>query len=383
MISPEERIYEHDAGIIPLLASHLPHSCSVLRRIQHGIAYPSPTAKILAPFPVGTTPTEPWIVAHVDLFCGRETQIFAYCSLEAAHTSTTAVNDIQVSTFNADPTTLAQTRAQLLALISYIKANLLPAYLAALADPTSAVSKAADFGETGRNGSTPALIPSPDPRHFLFGSLHNGLFALLQRSGSYFGGDPLDGLRVHRVDIPPYCKYIFPRAAFEARDCGSGLPAGYRFHDRQGRVGVLPAHFALVQSRTHIPRSKEQLATMFGVAVYYDGSEDGGCKEGHGECENPVAWAFLGKDGALATLHVEPEHRGRGLALQLSKEVMRRGMAPEGIFGAGGASGGDSRIRDWAHTEVAQMNQASRRVMEKIGGEVITMVSWTVIEMCD
>ncbi|KAL4890886.1 hypothetical protein BDV59DRAFT_203887 [Aspergillus ambiguus] len=394
MTLPEQYIYEHGSQIVSLLTSNLPHCCSVLRRIQHGIAYPTPTAKILATFPAGTTPTEPWLVAHVDLFCGRETQILVYSSLEAKHSATIVTDGIQVSTFDAEPTILAQVRAQLLAMISYIKTNLLPAYLSSLKDPASAAAMSGDFGDGSRNGGTPALIPAPDPRAFLFGSLHTGLFALLQKSGSYLGNDPLDGLRVHRFDNPPYCKYVFPRSEFDPRGSGgateiSDLPTGYRYHDRRGRTGVLPSQFGLVQSRTHIPRSKEQLATMLGVAVYYDdpsddASRDGSSLEGD-DSEAPIAWGFLGKDGALATLHVEPEHRGRGLALRLSKEVMRRGMEPQGVLGVGSASAGDHQfhqIRNWAHTEVAQGNQASRRVMEKIGGEVMAMVGWTVIEVC-
>jgi GNAT superfamily N-acetyltransferase len=106
-----------------------------------------------------------------------------------------------------------------------------------------------------------------------------------------------------------------------------------------------------------------------------------------GEDEMPIAWAFLGVDGAVATLHVEPEHRGRGLALSLSKEVMRRGMAAEGVFGAKKLGIVDEETRafveDWVHAEVAGYNKASNRVMEKIGGTILTTVLWTVIELLD
>jgi GNAT superfamily N-acetyltransferase len=123
---------------------------------------------------------------------------------------------------------------------------------------------------------------------------------------------------------------------------------------------------------------------MPGVAVYYDpSSASETIVDDHDEM--PIAWAFLGTDGALATLHVEPEHRGRGLALRLSKEVMRRGMAPGGLFGADNVEIADhqDRLGGWVHTEVAQYNQASRRVMEKIGGKPLTTVTWTVIELVD
>ncbi|KAJ5816675.1 Acyl-CoA N-acyltransferase [Penicillium robsamsonii] len=427
-------IYEHDAAtIMPALISELPHSTTLLRRIQHGIVYPVQTAHILATFPSGSTPKpgQPWLAARVDLFAGRTTQILIYSSLEAEHTSippialsdspkaTTSeilnvdsasnnnknnandnnhadidnVTNPIVSTFSANPAVLALVRAQLLALLSYVKTYLLPAYLSYLTK--SAQTTSVEAGTTPINtnptaNSTVPLIPAPDPRAFLIGSLHTGLFSLLQRSGSYTLSDPIPNIRVHRFDDPPYYKYFFRRSEFSP-DAETGkstdlpfadlaLPSGYRFHDREGREGVMSKHLDLVQSRTHIPRPRAQLSKMPGMAVYLDsGSSD--------LEEMPIAWGFLGVDGALATLHVEPEHRGRGLAVPLSKAVMRRGMSVDGVFGAGGVNSEDiqtpKRVGAWAHTEVAGYNKASRRVMEKIGGQVLTTVTWTVIELCD
>jgi GNAT superfamily N-acetyltransferase len=122
------------------------------------------------------------------------------------------------------------------------------------------------------------------------------------------------------------------------------------------------------------------------MALYYDDNcRDNDICDKSGD-EMPIAWGFLGVDGALATLHVEPEHRGKGLAILLSKAVMRRGMAADGIFGAGSIQSGETsaqeKVGEWTHTDVAGYNQASRRVMEKIGGKVLTTVTWTVIELC-
>ncbi|KAJ5510627.1 Acyl-CoA N-acyltransferase [Penicillium expansum] len=386
-------IYEHDAAtIIPALVSELPYSTTLLRRIQHGIAYPYETAHILATFPPNLTPEagQPWLAARVDLFAGRTTQVLIYSSLEAEHTSIAPIltppeilnvgsaefnnNDVNtitksiVSTFSANPPVLALARAQLLALLSYVKTNLLPSYLSYLAKSAQATSVEAETppvslssvtpnntNPTTNNSSVP-LIPAPDPHAFLIGSLHTGLFSLLQRSGSYTQSDPIPNIRVHRFDDPPYYKYFFRRSDFspEAESGRSAdlpsadlsLPSGYRFHDREGR---------------------------------------GGCSDDADEM--PIAWGFLGVDGALATLHVEPEHRGRGLAVPLSKAIMRRGMSVDGVFGAGSVNSEDSqtreRVGEWAHTEVAGYNKASRRVMEKIGGQILTTVTWTVIELLD
>lgn len=422
--SPETRIYEHDdraTTLLPLLASHLPLSSALLRRIQHGLAYPAPTAKILATFPPSGSPSpdKPWLAARVDLFRGRETQIILYSSLEAEHTSIQPIgsappsqsavivtpsdgsspaavesnshasldSNYTVATLHtADPDSLTLAREQLLALLVYIKANLLPEYLASL--PSDSETKSAEA--QSRNGV--ALIPAPDPRAFLIGTLHTGLFTLLLESGVFPHPDVgdasslalLPGLKVHRYDNPPYSKFFFPREKFTMRDGEAEipLPDGYRFHDRKGRVGVLDSHLDLVQSRTSIPRSKAQLSSLVGMAIYSDSES-----AMEGEDEMPVAWAFLGVDGPLATLHVEPEHRGKGLALCLSKETMRRGMDPAGIFGADRLDFTDETLRQkttaWVHTEVAQANKASRRVMEKVGGEVMTTVMWVVIELCD
>lgn len=395
-------IYEHahDAAIVSLLAAELPYSISLLRRIQHGIAHPSPTAKILTTFPGGSTPDTPWLAARVDLFRGRETQIVLYSSLEPS----TAIHPIgpvtpgnlnepdqvfSTSTLAGDQTSLDRARAQLLALLAYIKTHLRPPYLSSLAPGPPPSSPR----HPNPNHSVP-LIPAPDPRAFLFGSLSTGLLALLFRDGVLPspGADPsaallVPGVKIHRFDNPPYAKFFFRRESFSVREeLGNSavlLPPGYRFRDRRGRVGVLPSQLELVQSRTHIPRSRAQLSVMPGVAIYWDSVEQDSMQSGNeGEDEMPIAWAFLGLDGALATLHVEPEHRGKGLALALSKETMWRGMDANGVFGSAGGAQID-RLGDWVHTEVAQYNQASRKVMLKIGGEVLATVVWTVIELLD
>ncbi|KAJ5965328.1 Acyl-CoA N-acyltransferase [Penicillium waksmanii] len=417
-------IYEHDAHalILPCLATHLPHSISLLRRIQHGIHHPTPTARVLATFPPGARPPDdaPWLAARVDLFRGRETQMIVYSSLEKGHTSNKPIKIADtipgtdgtednnsspsyiVSTFDAPQPVLDTVRDQLFSLLVYIKINLLPTYLASLSaeSPTE---------KTSHNGSTTAnskptsankavtLIPAPPPKAFLIGTLHTALFSLLQQTGSEVfaasrnaldgsSATPVPGLRVHRFDDPPYYKFFFRRAAF-TQDTDSVLPAGYRFHDREGKTGVLDSQLDLVQSRTHIPRSRAQLRLMPGSAIYVDSQPGVAEEEAEGE-EMPIAWAFLGLDGALSTLHVEEAHRGKGLALALSKETMRRGLVSDSVFGAGAFDvQGDEQLVDeiegWVHTEVAQYNVASRRVMEKIGGEVLSTVMWTVIEVCD
>ncbi|KAJ5335167.1 Acyl-CoA N-acyltransferase [Penicillium brevicompactum] len=429
-------IYRHDAAtLMPALVSQLPYSLTLLRRIQHGIAFPFETAQLLATFPPGSTPDpeKPWLAARVDLFRGRETQMLIYSSLEAEHTSIQPIDAVSdsataakilkverdslpqstnsnkghdnanfnptVFSLSASQATLDLGRAQFLALLLYVKTHLLPSYLSSLEKSAQATSTAeTQISSASVSNTIPIvnngvpLIPAPDPRAFLIGSLHTGLYMLLQRSGTYTSSDPISNIRVHRFDDPPYFKYFFRRSDFGAEeesgrsaDHGSAdlpLPVGYRFRDREGREGVQSRHLDLVQSRTHIPRSRNQLSKMPGVAIYRDSEPADQDAE-----EQPIAWGFLGMDGALSTLHVEPEHRGCGLAVPLSKAIMCRGLAPDGVFGSSSFEFEDSQTQDrvgaWAHTEVSGVNRASRRVMEKIGGQVLTTVAWTVIELCD
>ncbi|KAJ5738403.1 Acyl-CoA N-acyltransferase [Penicillium malachiteum] len=413
------QIYEHDdqaQTLFPILSSHLPYSISLLRRIQHGIAHPTPTAKILATFPSSAPPKTPWLAARVDLFRGRETQIILYSSLEAEHTSiqpigppapapltggpdpcpssTPSTSDEEketysVATLTASPEQLNLVREQLLALLAYTKTNLLPEYLDSLPNRGEKSDEAKNDEAKASNGVP--LIPAPDPKAFLIGTMHTGLYTLLLRDGVFPAPSEnenedasilLPGLKVHRFDNPPYFKIFFPRKSFSMKDGEEiPLPEGYRFHDRQGRIGVLDSHLDLVQSRTHIPRSRAQLSIMPGVAIYHDDPE----KDTESGDEMPIAWAFLGLDGPVATLHVEPEHRGKGLALSLTKETMRRGMDLNGVFGVKRLEFADEKLGEelgsWVHTEVAQYNKASRRVMQKVGGEILTTVMWTVVEL--
>jgi GNAT superfamily N-acetyltransferase len=357
-------------ALLPLLKSHLPHSIPLLRRLQHNLAFPSETARLLTTFPGVEPPSEPWLAAYVDLPRGRETQMTIYSSLERQsahednddniHKDNDYKDPLAISTLHAPPETLALVRAQLLALLSYTKTTLLPGYLSSLTAP--------GIG-TRPSGPTdaPGQVPPPPPQAFLIGNLHTGLMALLKASGIYIDPEPVAGIRIHRHN-PVYVKYLF-RGAHAHSDIDAGLPPGYRFHDRQGRTGILPHHYALIRGRTYLPRSDETMSRIPGVAAYVDGPGDG-------EEEMPIAWVFLGLDGSLATLYVEPEHRGKGIAEAVSREVIRRGMAEGGIWREVGEEG-----ELWVHANVLANNGASRRVLEKLGGEVGWTVKWTVVEL--
>lgn len=391
-LSSASRIVNYDPhALIPLLKAQLPYSIPLLRRLQHGLAYPSSTAKILTTFSGADAPTSPWLAAYVDLFAGRETQVVIYSSLEAQVTSPLLESDF-VSILRASRESLELARAQLLALLSHVKTYLLPDYLSSIQSTGSSLLP----NNLGRDPASEhsGLIPAPPPRAFLIGNLHTGLFFLLRASGDYTHSDPVPGLRVHRFDT--YVKYLFRGQDFVIDSSDSSdspgralapLPDGFRFTDKEGRIGVQPHQYDLIRFRTNVPRSRGTLTKLPGVTIYSDretqlqphlsdssdAAENSSNRAPLGEM--PIAWAFLGIDGSLATLHVEPEYRGQELALHVSKEAMRRGMAEGGIWRHCGEEG-----EAWVHANVSESNIASRRVMEKLGGDIGWTCTWTVVE---
>lgn len=126
---------------------------------------------------------------------------------------------------------------------------------------------------------------------------------------------------------------------------------------------------------------------MPSVVIYYDHDSSTVETNNNTSEEMPIAWGFMSVDGSLATLHVEPEHRGQGLAVTLSKEVMRQAMMM--VKGGTGRLPNENCPHDsndhdaWTHADVATTNIASRRVMEKIGGQLAWTDTWTVLELCD
>jgi GNAT superfamily N-acetyltransferase len=348
--------------LVPSLERLLPSSTPLLRRIQFDIAHPQDTAYYLAsanlaPQSPGDDDNGPWIAAYVDLFAAQETQVWIYSSLEADVDNGHDDDNPHISTFSSvSPERQAVARRQIWDLLQYINRELMPAFEAYYHKTLAATTTT----------STHKVIPPHKPPAMLLGTLHTGLIQLLSSNDSYTNATFRPGLKVHRYDVTPYVKYIFDPSIFQtAGDEEHTLPRGYRY----GEQGLLPQHVELVRSRTHIPREPQTLLSMPSVVVYHDDSKE--IEEENGP--SPVAWGFMWLDGSLATLHVEPEHRGKGLAVLLSREIMRRGM-DSGKYGTAGPLA-------YTHTDVALENTASRRVMEKVGGQGRWSITWTVVEV--
>jgi GNAT superfamily N-acetyltransferase len=159
----------------------------------------------------------------------------------------------------------------------------------------------------------------------------------------------------------------------------SGLPAGLYWSNMQEQ------DLTTVRSRTHIPRRERTLRLLPSICVRRLHSfvharpppalADGAAHSSHpvhgrepGEPsmaqtapiapDEPVAWAFLGVEASLASLHVEPEFRRLGLAKAVTAKLFSEYME------AFGTREGEQ----WAHSDVAEDNEASVRVQESLGG---------------
>ncbi|KAH9902024.1 hypothetical protein F4778DRAFT_790988 [Xylariomycetidae sp. FL2044] len=81
----------------------------------------------------------------------------------------------------------------------------------------------------------------------------------------------------------------------------------------------------------------------------------------------PIAWAFLGPDSSLSSLHCEEAYRGRGLAKAVAVKILQDHVKDYGDEGYG-----------WA--DVAPDNEASRAVCKSLGGRIGWSVSWSMID---
>ncbi|KAL4933318.1 uncharacterized protein BDV17DRAFT_106613 [Aspergillus undulatus] len=435
-------LHTHKAPYTALLQAlilHLPTSGPLLRRLQYEARHPSPTARVLTTFAEEEDPNanantssepQPWLAAYVDVYCGLATQAWIFSSTESKVTST--------STSTSTPTSIISkrereiTKTQLFSLFTLIRTDLIPPYLDFLASQPPPPP-------TEKEQQGVKKLPAHPPSSILVGTVHEALIDLLVEltketdtdtetkagnrlrihrgpdllnakycfpssafeSGSQSDADnPETRLRIHRGQDVLYKKYSFPSSAFSGDEKATTTTQTvgnekaneyiYTFTSSLGAFGIQRHHLDLVKSRTNIPRSSGTLMAMGGVALYHRPSLPSPIPIPDKEKENemPIAWAFLGFDGSLCTLHVEPEHRGRGLGGLVGREVMKSGgevFGPtyfldgtsQGRNGEGEREGG----QEWFFADVAVENMASRRVMEKMGGEARWNVAWLVIEV--
>ncbi|KAI9835201.1 MAG: hypothetical protein M1819_002571 [Sarea resinae] len=293
-------IYEHPttgSTLLPHLLPHLPTSISLTRRIQfHGR---TPDSHILASFPPETSTTpKHFVAAYCDRSRAPETEVWLFTSLELEKNRTAEEHEenIRICT------------EQLLSLFRYIKS---------LPEP-----------------------PNPrdnNPQLILVGAVHARTLEPLKRTG------------IVPWHTPPNQKFVFQRHILPQSDLPpvKPLPKGFIFGE------VRREDYPLVQSRTSITRLERTLVLLPSVAVYHQ--VDGEESTGGGYTSPPVAWAFLGPDASLMSLHVEEPYRGRGMAKAVASRMFNQGMDRYAADGIG-------------HADVLTDNIQSIGVMKSLNG---------------
>ncbi|GAB7341464.1 hypothetical protein MBLNU457_7702t1 [Dothideomycetes sp. NU457] len=334
--------------ILTFLSPHLPQTLSLYRRLQFGNF--SPSAQLLSTFNIDNLSSisdqesnTKWIIAFVDRSRRPETEVFLSCSWES---DTSLIHD--EITQNEECTALV---------ISLLSA------LATLPAPLSEPQT--------QNPSEPAHEENiytshlSSPSQILLGAIHSTTAILIRNL------HVLAPSSIEKEGLPEaYNRWVFPLHSLPSISGEKfSLPDGLVFGE------LRECDFGLVRSRTLIPRQESTLRCLARVAVY-DRTRSGGRKEegmnGEEGDEKPVAWAFLGVDGSLSTLHVEEGYRGRGLARAVAVRLWEEEMA---VFTRG--QGGER----WASADVATYNKESNAVCRGLGGEVAYVDYWLRVDL--
>lgn len=268
-------------------------------------------------------------------------------------------------------------------------------------------------GETGEGEAAAAMQPAGNGKHVIEPlEPHPGAATdRIHGSTDPRGANARGRVRGHTV---PTMKFLFPPAVCTAAAAalgatgGAALPAGLAWDVvREGEYG-------LVKARTAIPRQERTMRLLGSVGVRVSGARGGGLEggaaaareggdgDGDGERGPLVAWAFLGPDGSLTSLHVEPAFRGRGIAKMLTRRVFGLLAAPAPNIptttttlshptdSAGHAShagiprSGFLDVRpgeEWAHSDVYVDNGPSAGVARGLGGGEGWVVFWAWVDL--
>ncbi|KAI0014674.1 hypothetical protein F4780DRAFT_770827 [Xylariomycetidae sp. FL0641] len=308
---------------------HLPHALPLLRRLRFARRFPGGCSEWTRVLYSGARPLllpesasssgetedagdgdgdDDFAAAYLDLSRGPETEIWIYSSVERLPSPTESQ---QRSAARYAGALLREVRAQL------------SAYVAG-------------------GGGVHARPEAPAPGAVLAGTLSAATRGALRRHA---------GVAVPWAAAEPaYDKWVFRVDALPREDgSGSSLPDGMRWD------AVRPQDIALVLARNHVPRKERTVKLLKSTAIYRD---DG----------TPVAWAFLGPDSSLSSLHVEEPYRGRGLAKALAVKLLRDHVQ-------------DYDELPYAWADVATDNTSSQGVCRSLGGKVMWTVYWSHIDL--
>ncbi|KAK3648097.1 hypothetical protein LTR56_002575 [Elasticomyces elasticus] len=275
--------------------------------------------------------SRPWFMAFVDRSCRPETETWVFGTWEAEPDGL-AMGDKQ----NREAERLLR------GLVDAVKR--LPV-LPSMHEAAAAELKNEERVDSVGNSPNEYAAHSDDPNIMLWGAIHERTMHILHRMGVI--------ATQYKASAMPNHTFVFDVAETPTPP---PLPKGLIWGE------VHPRHFALVRSRTQIPRQDRTMVDLPSLAIYPSKSPS----------VAPIAWAFVGLDGSLTTLHVEPEWRGRGLAKAVATKLFRECM--DGFW--------EAQIQTkFAHGFVQVGNEASARVCKSLGGRSQWECYWVRIDL--
>ncbi|KAI9700503.1 MAG: hypothetical protein M1820_006802 [Bogoriella megaspora] len=397
-----------------LLRSVLPTGLPLYRRLQFPLR--SGFEFLISTFPVSTTVLpKTFCIAWVDRSRRPESQCFLFSSLEAEHRWYTEFQSPE-NYKNAEDYGLgvAQLRAVLLAIrnLPYPPSQDEDGYEERKAASIEARRRAEPEGREDPLLSKTWELSDKDKLEKTFimlGAIHNISSRIIQDD---FKMVPKDLWGIEGVWAASYRKWLFSTDTIaqnthvQASDptkrlqsartvaettAAAGNPDGEEEFENLGNEGLPDGLYwsamqeqdlTTVRSRTHIPRRERTMRLLPSICIRRHPSfkapagalpppasaaphsaeppdPDGSPAAAPLGPNDPIAWAFLGVDASLSSLHVEPGFRGLGLAKAVAGKLFTDGMV-----GTYGMEDGER----WAHSDVADDNESSIGVMKSLQG---------------
>ena len=333
---------------LELLRPHLPQSLPIFRRLQFGRFFDATCLLSSVDLTLHgneqvTSSLQPWALAFVDRSCRPETEVWLFGTWETSSPPSPPATDESGKANNE----------LVLALAVTMKALPLPLSIHDQASTaTNNGNKNGDRNEqdTGGHTRTDYANHATNVSIMLWGAIHSSTFHILQR---------LDLLSPqHKAVEEPNHTFLFDIASLPSQP--SVLPEGLQW----GKVK--PQDFELIKSRTQIPRQTRTMAILPSLAVYPIYSPEN-------QDVTPIAWAFIGLDSSLTTLHVEPTYRGRGLAKMITSKIFREEMNHFNTR--------DDVVDSTALGYVQVGNKASEGMCRSLGGKADWECYWLRVDL--
>ena len=348
-------VYEHPATSSILqraLKSALPYSINLVYRTQHPSQ--SEHAHILSTIPESATAVPKcWAAAYIDRSTRPGTELWLFAAGEdPTHSSERPGNSSEQaeSTSNQPTASLCpQCKLATLSLLDHMSTlHLPPLHPDELPSLDLAKQHEKAHPESGP-GVVYALSPGTYMRHLLcpgvvtLGACHHLLVSLCREAGilreEFPGANAVLNKFLFRIeDLPPVRE----------------LPEGLRWGE------LRPRDLTTVQARTSIPRATRTLLSLRSKGVFESATG------------KTIAWAFLGLDGSLTTLHTEPEWRGKGIARSVAASLMSEYAPGLAVDDQGTA---------WSHADVYVDNVQSERVCRGLGGRAMWQHYWVRVDL--